>query len=78
MAGLLGADLVGMSTVPEVILSRFHGLPCAAVSVVTNLGAGIGDGDPHHAETKAAAAQAGDALARLVAAYVARLPASAP
>ena len=78
MAGFLGADLVGMSTVPEVILGRFHGLPCAAVSVVTNLGAGIGDGDPHHAETKAVAARAGDALAQLAAAYVARLPASAP
>ncbi|KQT79776.1 purine nucleoside phosphorylase [Methylobacterium sp. Leaf465] len=78
MAGLLGADLVGMSTVPEVILARFYGLPVAALSVVTNLGAGIDGGDPHHAETKAVAARAGDALARLVAAFVARLPASAP
>ena len=52
MAGLLGADLVGMSTVPEVILARFLGLPVAAVSVVTNLAAGIGGGDPHHAETQ--------------------------
>lgn len=78
MAGLLGADLVGMSTVPEVILGRFYRLPVAAVSVVTNLGAGIGDGDPHHAETKAVAARAGDDLARLVAAYVARRPASEP
>ncbi len=41
MAGILGADLVGMSTVPEVILARFLGLPVAAVSVVTNLAAGI-------------------------------------
>ncbi|KQP33765.1 purine nucleoside phosphorylase [Methylobacterium sp. Leaf104] len=78
MVGHLGADLVGMSTVPEVILARFYGLPVAALSVVTNLGAGIGDGDPHHEETKAAAARAGDDLARLVAAFVARLSTSAP
>jgi purine-nucleoside phosphorylase len=77
MAGRLGADLVGMSTVPEAILARFYGIPVAALSVVTNLGAGIGDGDPHHDETKAAAARAGDDLARLVSAFVARLPASA-
>ena len=35
-ARILGADLVGMSTVPEVILARRSGLRCAAVSVVTN------------------------------------------
>ncbi|KQP65863.1 purine-nucleoside phosphorylase [Methylobacterium sp. Leaf112] len=74
MAGILGADLVGMSTVPETILARFLGLPVAAVSVVTNLAAGIGGGDPHHAETKAVAARAAADLARLAEAFVARLP----
>ena len=74
MAGLLGADLVGMSTVPEVILARFFGLTAAAISVVTNRAAGIGGGDPHHAETKAQAGAAADDLARLVQAFVARLP----
>lgn len=74
MAGILGADLVGMSTVPETILARFLGLPVAAISVVTNLAAGIAGGDPHHAETKAVAARAGEDLARLAAAFVGRLP----
>jgi purine-nucleoside phosphorylase len=75
MAGILGADLVGMSTVPEVILARFLGLPVAAVSVVTNLAAGIAGGAPHHAETKAVAARAAADLGRLVRAFVAGLPA---
>lgn len=33
---IIGADLVGMSTVPEVIVANQLGLPCAAVSVVTD------------------------------------------
>lgn len=74
MAGRLGADLVGMSTVPEVILARFLGLPVAAVSVVTNWAAGIAGGAPHHAETQATARGAADDLARLIRAFVAALP----
>lgn len=74
MAGILGADLVGMSTVPETILARFLGLPVVAVSAVTNLAAGVAGGAPHHAETKAVAAAAAGDLARLVRAFAAALP----
>ncbi|BCM82574.1 purine-nucleoside phosphorylase [Methylobacterium indicum] len=74
MAKALGADLVGMSTVPEVILARFFGLRVAALSLVTNYAAGFeagtGIGAPHHAETKRVAHEAADDVGRLVAALL--------
>lgn len=55
MLKLLGADAVGMSTVPEIILGRFLGLRCCAVSVVTNMAAGLGNEQISHEHTKASA-----------------------
>ena len=69
-ARILGADLVGMSTVPEVILARRAGLRCAAVSVVTNYAAGLAGGDPSHEETQEYAARAADRFQRLLRVFI--------
>lgn len=71
-ARTLGADAVGMSTVPEVILARFLGLRCAAFSVITNLAAGMTGAELSHGETKEVAPQGGAKLARLLAALFER------
>jgi purine-nucleoside phosphorylase len=66
MARVLGADAVGMSTVPEVILARFYGLRVAAASVITNYGAGMTGDELSHDETKDMAPIGGRRLAAIL------------
>jgi purine-nucleoside phosphorylase len=62
----LGADAVGMSTVPEVILARFLGLRVAAISTITNKAAGLSDEQISHEHTKAMAPLGAAKLERIL------------
>jgi purine-nucleoside phosphorylase len=66
MARVMGANAVGMSTVPEVILARFLGLRVAACSVITNLAAGMTGAELSHQETKDVAPRGGARLAAIL------------
>ena len=69
MASIIGAHAVGMSTAPETILARRFGVKVTALSVITNLGAGIGGASPSHEETKREGAKATADMARLIARF---------
>ena len=66
----LGADAVGMSTVPEVILARHAGLKVLALSAITNLGAGMSDEPLSHDHTLRMAAIAAGKISRLLNAFL--------
>lgn len=71
-ARTLGADAVGMSTVPEVILARYFDLTVGALSMITNLGAGMADEELSHHQTKTEAAKGAARFRALVRAVAAR------
>jgi purine-nucleoside phosphorylase len=69
----LGADAVGMSTVPEVIAARAMGMRAVGVSCITNMACGILPGALDHAEVLETTARVADRFQRLVERFVARL-----
>ncbi len=66
MSRILGANAVGMSTVPEVILGRFFGMKIAAFSVITNYAAGMTGAELSHNETKEMAPRGGQDLGKIL------------
>ena len=73
MAGILGGDLVGMSTTLEAIAARHAGLEVLGISLMTNLGAGISAVPLSHAEVLEAGVAAGPRISALLAQIVRRL-----
>jgi xanthosine phosphorylase len=72
----LGADMVGMSVVPEVIAARHCGLKVAGVSAVTNLAEGLSPFPLSHEQTLKYAAVAATDLVTLIHSFIERLGAT--
>ena len=68
--GRLGADAVGMSTVPEVIAAAHCSMEILGISVITNYAAGLVDNTPSHQETLEEADQASARLTALLTEFI--------
>ena len=75
MAKVLGADVVGMSTVPEAIAAAEVGLPVAAISVVSNFAAGLTSEALSHDDVTALSGELSRKVAELLALIAKRYPA---
>jgi len=76
MVRILGADLVGMSTVPETIVARHCGMRVLGISTVTNMAAGVLDKQIHHEEVLAAGEAIRESFCKLVTQIIGKLPES--
>ena len=73
MIHVLGGDAVGMSTVPEVIVARHMGVPCFAISVITDLGVPGKIVEVTHEEVQHVAAIAEKKLTAIIAEMIKQL-----
>jgi purine-nucleoside phosphorylase len=70
MVKILGADAVGMSTVPEVITARHGGIPCFAISIITDLGVDGKIQETTHEDVQRVAAQKEPLMTAIITALI--------
>lgn len=73
MYRLLGADAVGMSTVPEAIAARHMGIRTLGISCITNLAAGMVEGEIDHSEVMDTGARVADVFKELLTRVLTRI-----
>ena len=69
----LGADAVGMSTVPEAIVARHMSMEVLGISCITNMAAGISDEPINHEEVMATGDRVRETFAQLLRRVVSRI-----
>ncbi len=70
-ARIMGADAVGMSTVPENIIARHCGMECVGLAVIVNRAAGMGFEKPSHEQTLIGARMAEADMAKIIKSFIA-------
>ncbi|QQS47856.1 MAG: purine-nucleoside phosphorylase [Acidobacteriota bacterium] len=73
MMRMLGADAVGMSTVPEAIVARQMGMRILGISLITNAAAGMDDEPINHEEVMKMGARVSEQFSRLISRILARM-----
>lgn len=73
LARILGADAVGMSTVPEVIVARHEGIKVLGISCITNMAAGILDQPLNHEEVVETSLRVKENFQRLIVEIISKI-----
>jgi purine-nucleoside phosphorylase len=73
MYRLLGADALGMSTVPETIVARHQGMRVLGISCITNFGAGMTEGEIDHEHVMETGARVADVFEELLRRVIRRI-----
>ena len=72
-ASVIGADAVGMSTVPEILVARHCNLPTLAISCITNMAAGITGKELNHQEVEEVAKKVNSQFRSLIKAIISNM-----
>lgn len=70
---MIGADAVGMSTVPEVLIAVHGGMKVVAMSCITNMAAGLSETSPNHEEVMEMADKLSNDMCKLTTEYIGKL-----